>query len=61
LTFVNAIFLPLMLLAGIGGMSEWSMITWPENWHLAYPGFIVLCIVVAYLTFLILRHFFLKK
>jgi magnesium transporter len=27
LTFVNAIFLPLMLLAGIGGMSEWSMIT----------------------------------
>ena len=27
LTFVNAIFMPLTLIAGIGGMSEWSMMT----------------------------------
>jgi len=61
LTFVNAIFLPLMLLAGIGGMSEWSMITGAQNRHIAYPAFIVLCIVMAWITFVLLKKFFIKK
>jgi Mg2+ and Co2+ transporter CorA len=43
LTFVNAIFMPLTLIAGIGGMSEWSMMTGSENWRIAYPLFLVLC------------------
>lgn len=61
LTFVNAIFLPLMLIAGIGWMSERSMITGSENRPIAYPAFIVLCLVLAWITFLLLRKFFLRK
>ena len=40
LTFITTIFMPLTLLAGIGGMSEWSMMTGPENWQIAYPAFL---------------------
>lgn len=61
LTFVNAIFMPLTLIAGIGGMSERSMMTWPEHWRIAYPLFLVLCLVLGFITFLILRKFFMKK
>ena len=39
LTFITTIFMPLTLLAGIGGMSEWSMMTGPANWRIAYPLF----------------------
>jgi magnesium transporter len=41
LTFVNAIFMPLTVIAGIGGMSERSMMTGPGNWRFAYPLFIL--------------------
>ena len=41
LTFITTIFMPLSLLAGIGGMSEWSMMTGPENWRIAYPLFLL--------------------
>ena len=61
LTFVNAIFMPLTLIAGIGGMSERSMMTGSENWRIAYPLFFVLCAVLGYITFLFLRKFFIKK
>jgi magnesium transporter len=53
--------MPLTVIAGIGGMSERSMMTGPENWKIAYPAFIVLCLGIAYITFLILRKIFLKK
>lgn len=61
LTFINSIFMPLTVIAGIGGMSERSMITWPENWRITYPLFIVLCVIIAYVTYLLLRKYFLKK
>ena len=41
LTFITTIFMPLTLLAGIGGMSEWSMMTGPDNWKIAYPFFMI--------------------
>jgi magnesium transporter len=61
LTFVNSIFMPLTVIAGIGGMSERSMMTGPHNWKIAYPLFIILCIIIAYITYLLLRKYFLKK
>lgn len=61
LTFVNSIFMPLTVIAGIGGMSERSMMTGPEHWRIAYPMFILLCIVVAYITYLLLSKYFMKK
>ncbi len=47
LTFITTIFMPLTLLAGIGGMSEWSMMTGPENWRIAYPIFLAAMIVIG--------------
>ncbi|HMS91238.1 MAG TPA: CorA family divalent cation transporter [Candidatus Absconditabacterales bacterium] len=61
LTFINSIFLPLTVIAGIGGMSERTMMTGPENWKIAYPLFILLCIGIAYITYLILHKYFLRK
>ena len=55
LTIITTIFMPLTLLAGIGGMSEWSMMTGAENWRISYPLFLVGMGVVAYLNFLLLR------
>ena len=61
LTFINSIFMPLTVIAGIGWMSERSMMTGPENWRIAYPLFIILCIAIAYITYLLLQRFFMKK
>lgn len=47
LTLINTIFMPLTLLAGIGGMSEWSMITGPENWPWTYPAFLGLMVLLG--------------
>lgn len=56
LTFITTIFLPLSLLAGIGGMSEWSMMTGPENWRFTYPLFLLAMVVIGEIC-----YFFLKK
>jgi magnesium transporter len=55
LTWVNTIFMPLTLLAGIGGMSEWSMMTGSENWKISYPAFLLLMAVLGLGNFLLLR------
>ena len=55
LTFITAIFMPLTLLAGIGGMSEYSMMTGPENWRIAYPLFILAMVAIGIIDFFILR------
>jgi magnesium transporter len=55
LTFITTIFMPLTLLAGIGGMSEWSMMTGPQNWRIAYPAFLLAMVVIGFANFLLLR------
>jgi magnesium transporter len=57
LTYITTIFMPLTLLAGIGGMSEWSMMTGPENWKISYPAFFALMAFLAGLNYLALRWF----
>jgi magnesium transporter len=47
LTFITTIFMPLTLLAGIGGMSEYSMMTGSQNWRLAYPAFLLAMVVLG--------------
>jgi magnesium transporter len=56
LTYITTIFMPLTLLASIGGMSEWSMITGPENWKLSYPFFLLGLVVLGVITWLILNR-----
>lgn len=41
LTLINIVFLPLNLIAGIGGMSEWSMMTQGLDWRLSYTLFCI--------------------
>ncbi len=55
LTIITTIFLPLTLLSGIGGMSEWSMMTSPENWRIAYPAFLLAMVVIGFANFYLLK------
>ncbi len=55
LTLITTIFMPLTLLAGIGGMSEWSMMTGPENWRTAYPAFLAGTAAIGVASFFALR------
>jgi magnesium transporter len=55
LTFITTIFMPLTLLAGIGGMSEWSMMTGPENWKISYPLFLIIMAMLG-----VVNYYFLK-
>ena len=56
LTLITTIFMPLTLLAGIGGMSEWSMITGPKNWRLSYPAFMLGMIFVGFASYVFLSR-----
>jgi magnesium transporter len=56
LTLINVIFLPLNLLASIGGMSEFSMMTQGLDWRISYSMFIIAMIVVGWITAQLLRR-----
>ena len=57
LTFITTIFMPLTLLAGIGGMSEYSMMTGPTNWRIAYPLFLLAMVVLGVANYFMLKWF----
>jgi magnesium transporter len=57
LTVLSVIFMPLNIIAGIGGMSEFSMMTKDIPWPVSYGVFTVGMAVVAWITFHILRYF----
>ncbi|HEX2969586.1 MAG TPA: magnesium transporter CorA family protein [Bacteroidales bacterium] len=56
LTLIATIFMPLTLLASIGGMSEWTMITGPENWKIAYPLFVLGMMIIGVATYLFIKR-----
>jgi magnesium transporter len=56
LTMITTIFMPLTLLAGIGGMSEWTMITGPDNWHISYPAFLLAMVVIGFASYQFLNR-----
>ncbi len=55
LTVISIIFMPMNLLAGIGGMSEFSTWTRGAPWWLAYPLFIMALVPLGLVTFVILE------
>jgi magnesium transporter len=57
LTVLSVIFMPLNIIAGIGGMSEFSMMTKEIPWPLSYAIFTIGMFVVAWLTYIILRYY----
>jgi magnesium transporter len=57
LTVINLVFMPLNVLASIGGMSEYSMMTHGIPWPIAYGCFMVGLLAIGWLTYLVLRTF----
>jgi magnesium transporter len=53
LTLINIIFLPLNLIASIGGMSEFSMMTQGMDWRVSYALFTLGMIVLGWVTYLL--------
>lgn len=55
LTMINVVFLPLTLITGIGGMSEFTVITGGENnWKVSYLLFILAMALVGWITWMII-------
>jgi len=50
LTIINTIFLPLNLIASIGGMSEYSSMTRSIDWRIAYGVFGIAMIAIGWVT-----------
>jgi len=55
LTTINVIFLPLNLIAGIFGMSEFSFMTKGIDWRISYSFFAVALILFGWLTAIIIN------
>ena len=56
LTTISVVFVPLNIIAGIGGMSEFSMMTQGISWPLAYGAFMVGMAIIGGSTYLLLRY-----
>ena len=54
LTLINIVFLPLNLIAGIGGMSEYTRITENIPWWISYPGFMAVMGLFGWLLWILL-------
>lgn len=55
LTAFSVMFMPLNMMAGIGGMSEFTMMTEGIPWPWAYGGFVLGCGLLGAATFAVLR------
>jgi magnesium transporter len=54
LTLITTIFMPLTLIAGIGGMSEFTMMVGQENWGIAYFMLLVVMAVIGLINYRLL-------
>jgi magnesium transporter len=57
LTLINTVLLPLNLIASIGGMSEWSMMTKGLDWRVSYGLFSLGMAVLGWLMWVIVTRF----
>ena len=55
LTTISVVFMPINILAGMGGMSEFSMMTRDIPWPVAYSAFALGMAAVGLMTFAVLR------
>ncbi|MEC5397739.1 magnesium transporter CorA family protein [Uliginosibacterium sp. H1] len=56
LTLISVIFLPLNLLASIGGMSEFSAWTQHLDWRIAYAVFVLVMALIGWSTWMLLTR-----
>lgn len=57
LTVFGVVFMPINIMAGVGGMSEFSMMTQGIPWPLAYGMFAMGAVVLGVATYVALKHF----
>lgn len=56
LAFINIVFMPLNVIVGMGGMSEFSMMTEHLWWPHAYSALLLVLVAVAYITYLMVKR-----
>ena len=56
LAVINVVFMPINVLVGMGGMSEFTAMTEGLWWPHAYSAFLLLVVVVGYVTYLLIRN-----
>jgi magnesium transporter len=56
LTLINIVFLPLNLIASVGGMSEFSAWTSGLDWRVSYALFMVAMVVIGWVTARVLQR-----
>jgi magnesium transporter len=57
LTTISVVFMPINVLAGIGGMSEFSMMTHGIPWPIAYGVFTLGMAIIGWLTYIALQWY----
>jgi magnesium transporter len=57
LTALGVVFMPMNIIAGIGGMSEFSMMTQGIPWQVSYGAFTLVMIALGYGTYHAMRYF----
>lgn len=57
LTVFGVVFMPINILAGIGGMSEFSMMTQGIPWQISYGVFVVSLGLIGWATYLAIKYF----
>ncbi|MBR2357975.1 MAG: magnesium transporter CorA family protein [Lentisphaeria bacterium] len=56
LAVINLVFMPINVLTGIGGMSEFTMMTDGIWWPYAYSGFFLAAVIIGYITFIVVKR-----
>jgi magnesium transporter len=56
LTLITTIFMPLTLIAGIGGMSEFTLLVGEENFRIGYAILFVVMVIIAMVNYLYLKR-----
>jgi magnesium transporter len=51
LAVINIVFLPLTVITGLGGMSEFTMMTEGIWWPHAYSALVVVLVIIGFVTY----------
>ena len=55
LAIINIVFMPLTVITGIGGMSEFTMMTESIWWPHAYAALTVVLVIIGFITYRLVR------
>ena len=55
LAVINIVFMPLTVITGLGGMSEFTMMTEGIWWPHAYSGLAVIMVIIGFATYYLVR------